>query len=251
MARMRYDDKLPSRAQIFEYWKDRIEGLVRPIYWDEPCCWACRFHYGFKYNVKRPDASWDEILRCWNRIPLQRCHIVGRSLRGSDDVSNLFLLCRECHDRMPNTNIPEIFYEWARAQSWSRREDAKILDAAKAFGVEDAMASDLEQVLESEDYKAWSEGRRGLHWPQSNYASISSRLTPATSLGLAVYYLRYVRDRRLKEQSRSRARKRVKASTVVAQVPSACVGCAPCPPMLRHLHRPSGASVDVRPAHRR
>jgi hypothetical protein len=31
---------------------------------------------------------------------------------------------------------------------------------------------------------------RGLHWPQSNYASISSRLTPATIVGLAVHYLR-------------------------------------------------------------
>ncbi|TWI71861.1 HNH endonuclease [Bradyrhizobium huanghuaihaiense] len=194
MARARYDDQLPSRARIFEFWKDRIEGLVRPIYWGEPACWACRFHYGFKYDVKRSDASWDQILRCWDRIPLQRCHIVGRSLGGSDDVSNLFLLCRECHDRMPNTNIPEIFYEWARAQSWSRREDEKILDAMKAFGVEDAMAPDLEQVLESEDYKVWSEDRRGLHWPQSNYASISSRLTPATTLGLAVYYLRLVKN---------------------------------------------------------
>jgi hypothetical protein len=115
---------------------------------------------------------------------------------------------------MPNTNIPEIFFDWARAQSWSRREDAKILDAMQAFGVEDAMAPDLEQVLESEDYRDWSEGRRGLHWPQSNYAPISSRLTPATTLGLAVYYLRFIKDRPLRERSRRRAGKRSKAITV-------------------------------------
>lgn len=214
MERLRYDDQLPSRAQIFEFWKDRIAGLVRWIDWGEPGCWACGFHYGLKYDVKRPDASWDEILRCWDRIPLQRCHIVGRSLGGSDDVSNLFLLCRECHDRMPNTNIPEIFYEWARAQNWSRREDAKILDAIKAFRVEEEIFTDLEQVLVSEDFRAWSDNRRGLHWPQSNYASISSRLTPATTLGLAVHYLRFVRDRRSKERSRRRARKSSKPNTV-------------------------------------
>jgi hypothetical protein len=115
---------------------------------------------------------------------------------------------------MPNTNIPEIFYEWARAQNWSRREDAKILDAIKAFRVEEEIFTDLEQVLVSEDFRAWSENRRGLHWPQSNYASISSRLTPATTLGLAVHYLRFVRDRRSKERSRRRAGKSSKPNTV-------------------------------------
>jgi hypothetical protein len=168
----------------------------------------------FKYDVKRPDAGWDEILRCWNRIPLQRCHVVGRSLGGRDDVSNLFLLCRECHDRMPNTNLPEIFYEWARAQNWSRREDAKILDAMEAFRVEEVILPDLEQVLDSEDYKAWSEGRRGLHRPQSNYASISSRLTPATTLGLAIYYLRTIGGGPCKQGSKRRAGRRSKATTV-------------------------------------
>jgi hypothetical protein len=115
---------------------------------------------------------------------------------------------------MPNTNIPEIFYEWARAQNWSRREGAKILDAMKAFRVEDVIVPDLEQVLDSEAFKAWSEGRSGLHWPQSNYASISSRLTPATTLGLAVHYLRAVKDRPSKEGSGCRARKRSKVTRV-------------------------------------
>ena len=84
----------------------------------------------------------------------------------------------------------------------------------KAFRIEDVMEPDLEQVLESEDDKVWSEGRRGLHWPQSNYGSISSRLTPTTTLGLAVYYLRFVRDRPLGERSRRRAGNRSKASTL-------------------------------------
>ncbi|WP_445222652.1 hypothetical protein ACKWRH_18525 [Bradyrhizobium sp. Pa8] len=115
---------------------------------------------------------------------------------------------------MPNTNIPEIFYEWARAQNWSRREDAKILDAMEAFRVEEVILPDLEQVLDSEDFKAWSEGRRGLHWPQSNYASISSRLTPATTLGLAIYYLRTIEGRPSKQGSKRRAGRRSKATTV-------------------------------------
>ena len=108
MARGHYVDNLPPRSQIFDFWKDRIVDLVRWIDWGQPGCWVCGFYHGRKYDIKRSDPSGDEILRCWDRIPLQRCHIVGRGLGGSDDASNLFLLCRECHDRMPNTNVPEI-----------------------------------------------------------------------------------------------------------------------------------------------
>ncbi|WP_426413757.1 HNH endonuclease [Bradyrhizobium ganzhouense] len=190
MARAQNVDNLPSRGEIFEFWKDRIVEAVRWIDWGEPSCWACGFHYRPKYDIKRSDASWDEILRCWDRIPLQRCHIVARSLGGSDDVSNLFLMCRECHDRMPNTCIPEIFFEWAKAQSWNAREDSKIQDALKAFKIEETIVPVLDEVLNSEDFRAWTGGKMGLHWPQSNYAPVSSRLTPATLVGLAFYYLR-------------------------------------------------------------
>ncbi|WP_210419149.1 hypothetical protein, partial [Bradyrhizobium sp. NAS80.1] len=60
----------------------------------------------------------------------------------------------------------------------------------KAFRIEEKLAPDLEEALNSEDFKAWTAGKIGLHWPQSNYASISSRLTPATTVGLALHYLR-------------------------------------------------------------
>jgi hypothetical protein len=36
-------------------------------------------------------------------------------------------------------------------------------------------------------------GKFGLHRPQSNYAPVSSRLTPATFVGLAVHYQRISR----------------------------------------------------------
>jgi hypothetical protein len=91
---------------------------------------------------------------------------------------------------MPNTIIPEIFFEWARAQSWNARESAKILDAMKAFGIGEELLPDFNQVITSEAFRVWSESKSGLHLPQSNYASISSRLTSATMVGLAVHYLR-------------------------------------------------------------
>ena len=151
MARLQYNDDLPLKSEIFEYWKDQLPQLGILIDWGEPSCWACGFHYGAKYDVKRSDASWQEIWRGWDKIPLQRCHIVARSLGGKDEISNLFLMCRECHDRAPNTTISAIFFEWVRAQSWNSRESAKVLDALRAFGIDDADSEGFEALLESED----------------------------------------------------------------------------------------------------
>jgi hypothetical protein len=187
---MAYIDTLPSKAQIFDYWKDRFRKIGIFIDWGEPSCWSCRFHYGTKYDIKRSDAGWDQIFDGWNRIPLQRCHIVPRSLGGTDEPSNLFLMCRECHDLAPNTAVPEIFFQWVRAQSFDKREADKIRDALRAFEMTEERHEELMIVIESAEFKAWMSGRLGLHRPQSNYGSVSSRLTPATIVGLAVHYLK-------------------------------------------------------------
>jgi hypothetical protein len=187
-----YTDVLPSKAQIFSHWKDRFRDIGIFIDRGEPS-WACGFHYGIKYDVKASDASWKKILDGWERIPLQRCHIVPRSLGGSDELSNLFLMSRECHDLQPNTALPELFFEWARAQSCSVRESVKIDEALRSFDVPPEQHRDLVQLVQSSNFKAWLGGKLGLHRPQSNYASVSCRLSPATMIGLAVHYLRFGR----------------------------------------------------------
>ena len=183
-------DDLPLKSQIFDYWKERLPALGFFIDWGELGCWACGFHYGAKYDIKRADADWTEIFQCWDRIPLQRCHIIPRSLGGTNDVANCFLMCRECHDQAPNTIVPEIFFEWARAQSWDARESAKIRAAFDAFGVDLAAQQDFDELIVSKEFGSWISAKFGLHRPQSNYAPVSSRLTPATFVGLAVYYRR-------------------------------------------------------------
>jgi 5-methylcytosine-specific restriction endonuclease McrA len=193
---MPYADNLPSKAQIFSHWKDRFWDMGIFIDWGEPSCWACGFHYGTKYDVKSPGESWNRILDGWERIPLQRCHIIPRPLGGADEPSNLFLMCRECHDLQPNTAVPEIFFEWVRAQSSWRRESAKIEEAFRSFDVGPEQYQELTQLMESSDFKAWLAGKLGLHRPQSNYASVSCRLTPATMIGLAIHYLRLKRRHR-------------------------------------------------------
>ena len=183
-------DNLPAKSEIFEHWKNLFPQLHFLIDWSEPGCWACGFHYGIRYNIKRSDASLKTILGCWDKIPLQRCHITPRSLNGTDSVENLFLMCRECHDTMPNTSIPEIFFEWAKAQNSERREDLKIRDALESFGVMEKDYGQFLSVIRSTGFELWMKGKFGIHRPQSNYAPISSRLTPATVVGLAVHYMR-------------------------------------------------------------
>jgi hypothetical protein len=191
---MRVIENLPSKSQIFEYWKDRLWEQDILIHWEWPSCWACHFHYGTKYQIKRSRPSWSEVLNVWDKIPLQRCHIIPRSLGGLDDVGNLFLMCRECHDLAPNTNIPEIFFEWARTQSSSAREDAKIRAALSSFLVDPAEEEDLNRLMDSIEFESWRSDKIGLHRPQSNYAPVSCRLTVSTIVGLALYYQRVVRS---------------------------------------------------------
>jgi hypothetical protein len=194
---MPYIDVLPTKSAIFEHWKDRLPGLGIFIAWREPSCWACGFLLGAttRYDIKRPDAAWAKILQCWEKIKLQRCHIVPQSLGGSDEVSNLFLMCRECHDMQPNTTIPDIFFEWARVQSAAARDTARMLNAFMSYGIRPNDLSALESiqtVMDSPEFKAWASGKFGLHRPQSNYATTMMRLTPATMIGLAIHYRRWV-----------------------------------------------------------
>ena len=41
-----------------------------------------------------------------------RCHIIPRQAGGSNDPSNLFLLCEECHEESPDTLNPKNFFKW-------------------------------------------------------------------------------------------------------------------------------------------
>lgn len=181
---------LPSKSEIFSYWKNRLEKLGFFVDWGEPGCWACGFHYDAKYDIRDPNARWAKVLACWERVPLQRCHIVPRSLGGSNKASNLFLMCRECHDLQPNTSVRAVFFDWARTQRFLYREMAKINAALDSFGVEEIQRDKLSDVIQSKQFRSWALKRSGRHWPQSGYAPRSARITPSTMIGLAIHYQR-------------------------------------------------------------
>ena len=95
-------------------------------------------------------------------------------------------MCRECHDLAPNTSIPDVFFDWASAQSSWQRESAKLNTAFQSFGVDRDDQEHLAELMIFAEFRSWMSGKFGLHRPQSNYAPVSSRFTPATVIGLAL-----------------------------------------------------------------
>jgi hypothetical protein len=47
--------------------------------------------------------------------PPSKCHIVPRSLGGTNDPSNLVLLCGRCHREAPNVADPRFMWIWMRS----------------------------------------------------------------------------------------------------------------------------------------
>ena len=183
-ARRPLKDSLPSTTEIFRYWKDRIHIEANWIDWGEPSCWACGLGWEGRYDIKTPNASWTSIERAWERAPLQRCHIVPKSLRGPDTVDNLFLMCRECHDLAPNTPIREIFFHWVKQQSWFRRSENTLKHELEAWRIPKNSYERIASDLKSKRFKAWAKNRIGLHRPQSGYSGLGKKLTPSTLIGL-------------------------------------------------------------------
>lgn len=182
------DPKMPSKSEVFEYWKERIFDLGFFIDWGEPSCWACGEFWNGRYHITNPKASYEKILNCWEKVPLQRCHIIPRSLGGSNEPSNLFLMCKECHDLAPNTSIPEIFFQWARRQSFFERRSYQIQQCMKDFNITEELYFKLDEISQTKKFKDFFSNHAGLHWPQSGYSGLGRKLTVSTWCGLLSYY---------------------------------------------------------------
>tara|TARA_R110000868_G_C10360215_1_gene717257 strand:+ start:52 stop:477 length:426 start_codon:yes stop_codon:yes gene_type:complete len=88
---------MPSQDKIWNYWKKKyLSGKLNGDKWnyvfedDKKVCFACCFQ-GF----------------------LERCHITSHCEGGSEDVSNIHLLCKGCHQRTEpfGTKHIEFYYE--------------------------------------------------------------------------------------------------------------------------------------------
>lgn len=77
------------------------------------------FFLGERVRLNIADDN-DDLRLCWccgKRGYQEKAHIVPRSLGGSDDSTNLFLLCGECHAASPDMAFPGAFIDWVNAES--------------------------------------------------------------------------------------------------------------------------------------
>lgn len=85
-----------SIEEITNYWQEYQDECGLSVDWSEATllCW-----------------------RCAHKRKLQRCHIIPRALGGSEEPSNLVLLCAQCHSEAPNVNDSEFMWTWLRAHA--------------------------------------------------------------------------------------------------------------------------------------
>jgi len=94
-------ETLPQKGIIASYWRSKLGKMGILVDWDIPSYWACGY-------------NWNERYRSWGNSPLERTHIIPKSLGGSNNVCNIFLLCKRCHLEAPDTTVPEMFFLWVR-----------------------------------------------------------------------------------------------------------------------------------------
>lgn len=110
---------MPSKAQIVRYWIqwEKDHGTVPPWGdwdWGEPACMACgwwREGWGNAQGRRSDSPS------LWRDVELERCHVVPRYMGGSDDVSNLVIMCSRCHASHLDSADPNVTYDYMRGRA--------------------------------------------------------------------------------------------------------------------------------------
>ena len=82
---------MPSKNNIFLHWKDRFKYIK-----DDNTCFRCES---------------TSVLSDYNAV--ERCHILGVWDGGSDDVSNIHLLCSDCHKKSEGFS-GELYNLWVK-----------------------------------------------------------------------------------------------------------------------------------------
>ena len=118
MTRRKYE----SHQAIVNYWISwQQTHKVSPPWgegwdWGEPSCMGCGVWFG-------EECKWSDFARC---------HVIPRSApyNGTDEVSNLVLLCDACHALQPDSHDPQATYMYMQG-----RKGAWIWEAAQRRGI--------------------------------------------------------------------------------------------------------------------
>lgn len=136
----------PSPSKIAEWWGGRagrsfIQELgerhgadlalkLEEIDQGAAHCWACG------YAPRRGKAKYT----C-RYLALDRCHVKPLALGGTNDPSNLLMMCKECHGASPDSISDSIFWRWF----------ARVEDRSNALiqGIAEIIPQDLSPIEEA------------------------------------------------------------------------------------------------------
>lgn len=149
-----------------------MDGLARQegTRLGEPCCWACKRHFDAKYDLNKPSATREDIIKDWERAPLQRCHVISRQFGGEDIPDNLFLMCKSCHDRAPNTKSREAFLDWVERQDYTALVQEDLMRELRNFELIDRI-DDVNEMLADRELMKRFFSNSGFHMNQARGGS--------------------------------------------------------------------------------
>lgn len=137
-------DSVPGKHVLAAYWADREPAFGIDV--GEPSCFACGWYREDWEPVFRAGGDFD-IVATWKSVRLDVAHLVPHMLGGPEDVSNLVLLCRDCHRDAPSYRDPSVMLQWMRDRPYWTVLLARALpvdrlaELAQVPGVADAVGS--------------------------------------------------------------------------------------------------------------
>lgn len=91
------------------------------------CCWACFY----------PTSH------------AERCHVIPSAAGGSNEPSNLILMCDQCHKENPDVNDEGFFWEWfSEKEHYSYGLIGYVQQQVKTFGLKDSQLNAPKEVYQ-------------------------------------------------------------------------------------------------------
>lgn len=147
------------------------------------------------YHSKTRDETamgcdWDEAaLRCWRcgrDSRLQQCHIVPRSMGGSDEPSNMVALCSRCHDEAPDVASPEMMWMWIKSTCATFHGDIwpqRVFDGMRKQDIEYLASIGKEGI---DDLVREASGMVGIHCGQLGQGAYVKTSSWVAALSMAI-----------------------------------------------------------------
>lgn len=119
---------------------DRLPLFVQRLIVDmgEPNCWGCDRQLGCDIGEwEGYRGTWESMLDNYNRLPVERAHIIPVARGGSDAPNNLLLLCRGCHQDSPDTTNPHYMFGWLnnRPKALFKKRVNELYEACESIGI--------------------------------------------------------------------------------------------------------------------